>query len=282
MNIPDILDKHNIPYSSEGKNIAKGWIGLECPFCGDTRNHMGINLTTSMFSCFICGKKGTFKFLIHEFTGIWIDGKAEKSFIQHKEKIRAKEISYDFNEINETHKDYLRKRNYEPEDIIEKYQVKSGGFAGIYKYRIIIPYFFKNKLITFTSRDVTGLQEVKYKSLANELSIKTPKETLYGIDQCQETVIVVEGIFDSWRIGKGSVALSGKIASEEQIHLLKEFKRIFIMLDKDAEKEATELAHNIESSFNDVHLVTLDIKDPDCLNQKDVYDLRKEIFGKIY
>jgi DNA primase len=282
MNIQDILDQHNIQYALEGKNIAKGWAGISCPFCGDTKNHMGINLTSALFSCFACGAKGNFKYLLYKITGIWIDGKADKHFLTEKETIRTKEISYDFSEIRDIHKQYLEMRGYVPDEIEKLYKVKDGGFTGDYKYRLIIPYFFQNKLMTFTARDITGNQDPKYKNLPNEKSVLTTKEVLYGFDFCEDTVLVVEGIFDAWRVGKGAVALSGKIATKEQRKLLNKFKRIFVCLDRDAEVESEKLAYNLSTPFNDVHVVKLDVKDPDCLEQKDVYDLRKFLFGKIY
>ena len=51
-NIVEILKAYNIPYALTGKNVSKGYIGLNCPFCGDDDNfHLGINPEKNFFAC---------------------------------------------------------------------------------------------------------------------------------------------------------------------------------------------------------------------------------------
>ena len=42
----EILDDLGLSYTSQGKNVSEGWIGIQCVFpdCDDTSNHLGINL----------------------------------------------------------------------------------------------------------------------------------------------------------------------------------------------------------------------------------------------
>ena len=51
-NIVEILKAYNIPYALTGKNVSKGYIGLNCPFCDDDDNfHLGINPEKNFFAC---------------------------------------------------------------------------------------------------------------------------------------------------------------------------------------------------------------------------------------
>ena len=58
VNIIQALEDANVGYKRSGKNIGNNWIGVVCPFCGDSRNHCGINLHSPVFSCFVCGNSG--------------------------------------------------------------------------------------------------------------------------------------------------------------------------------------------------------------------------------
>ena len=51
------LDEKGIEYVTEGKNVSAGWIGLQCPYCSDQSNHLGVCLDGKGFSCFRCGER---------------------------------------------------------------------------------------------------------------------------------------------------------------------------------------------------------------------------------
>ena len=59
------LEDQNISYSKEGKNISNGWIGINCVFCQDTSNHLGIT-PNNRITCWKCGTKGDIVTLIKE------------------------------------------------------------------------------------------------------------------------------------------------------------------------------------------------------------------------
>ncbi len=60
--IIQFLEDHNIPYDNN-----KEWINIQCPFCTDTEEHLGIHLKQGSINCWKCG---THKLpeLIKEFT----------------------------------------------------------------------------------------------------------------------------------------------------------------------------------------------------------------------
>lgn len=73
------LDDMGIEYSTGGDNVSSGWVGIQCPFCSDHKNHLGINLNHKNFSCWICNERGDVVKLIQELEGI--------SFIKAKQRV---------------------------------------------------------------------------------------------------------------------------------------------------------------------------------------------------
>jgi DNA primase len=273
------LEKRNIAFKTSGRNIGQNYIGMNCPFCGDERNHLGVNKHNGSYSCFVCGAKGSFKYLVYKLTGEWINS-SRFEIVPQEPSSRATNLDFDFDSLSSRAKDYLFNRGYDPEELIDKYKIKDGGLIGKFKYRIMIPYFMNNKLVTYSGRDYSGVQEPKYLHLDQESSIMSCKEVLYNLDNCKDqSIILTEGIFDSWRLGTGSTALSGKSLSTNQFAYLKKFQRIFIALDQDAVIEANNIADQIESEFNDVFIISIPTKDPDSLSKDQVIELKQQIFG---
>ncbi|MCK5862007.1 MAG: hypothetical protein KAH38_05950, partial [Candidatus Hydrogenedentes bacterium] len=53
------FNDNHIPLFYSGSNVGKGWVGMNCPFCGnDTGGHLGVNKTTKIFTCWKCKTKG--------------------------------------------------------------------------------------------------------------------------------------------------------------------------------------------------------------------------------
>jgi hypothetical protein len=57
MDIVELLEENNVRIWTRGNNVSKGWIGLNCPFCDDATNHLGIKLSDYRCRCWKCGKK---------------------------------------------------------------------------------------------------------------------------------------------------------------------------------------------------------------------------------
>ena len=265
--------------------MSEGWIGLQCVFCGDPSNHLGVNLTSTIYSCFICGAKGGPTQLIMALENVGfthallIEQKYSSAILTQQDKfISSKHVELPFGlskELQPQHKTYLESRNFSAE-IYEKYKLQCCGPVGEYKFRIFIPFFRKNKLVTFTTRDITDKQG-KYKACPKEHSILTPHQTLYNIDSVKDVALVVEGVTDVWRIGDGAVALNGLQCSSAQLKLLSNFSRVYIMLDSLAFQETDKLAENL-STFTDVSVLYLGKGDPADLPESEVKKLRLKIF----
>ena len=288
--IKTYFEDHMIHYDEEGDNVTEGWVNIQCIFCSDSANHLGINIESGNYHCWKCGTSGNIWSLLKEIENCsfkkikMIYGKyqTENYFPKNKEqtkkdiqKILPKEATKEFQNV---HLNYLRKRRYIPEYVIQKYDLYATKMFGDYRFRIIFPFFYNKKIITFSSVDVTGKSRNKYKHASKENSIIDPKNALYNVDNCFDSVVLVEGVFDCWRIGDGAIALMGTKYTQKQIEQLIElqFKKILVMFDSDAIKFSHSLANQL-SPFADVEVIEIERGDPDDLPNKYVQQVRKWI-----
>jgi DNA primase len=296
--VREYLDDKGIPWSSEGKNISVGWIGINCPFCSDRTNHMGINLQSLMVSCWKCGKRGSAITLIMKF---------DQCSFDYAKTVVPKYVLKEFSHLyapKRTHSDltifpggtseillpihekYLLKRRYDPEYIKKKYNILGvGPTLDDWKFRIIIPVYLDNKLITYVGRDTTGRLEVPYRNAPIEKSLLQAKHTLLNIDFVQDIAIIVEGPLDAWRLGDGATSCFGTQWTKEQLLILKNknIKRAFFLFDgrKDDNGEAIGFAHKMASDIAifipSVEVLELDEGDPDSMTDDEVWYLRKDL-----
>lgn len=297
------LQDRNIEYFDSGKNVTRGWINIQCPFCQDHSNHLGINLTSKMISCWICGTKGSIVRLIREIEScseyqarlvlkafkrdIYSDPYQISSFRKNPAKNEDRAVFQGkiewpkgvVSEFPKSHLHYLKKRKFDPHKTILKYKLRAGTNFGFYKFRIVIPVFLNHRIMTFVGRDITGKAIQPYKNHPEELSVLPAKHLIYNIDSVKEKIILVEGIFDCWRIGEGCGASLGTKVTKEQINLLlkRNIKEVFLFPDYDAIAEWEKLAKRISPLFDRVELVLISKGDPADLKRKEVIKLRSSI-----
>lgn len=300
----EYLEDNDIYYAEEGKNVSEGWININCPFCGmDPSTHCGINLTSKLFHCWICGEKGAPPKLIQVLEeSTWHEAylTVEKYIkppdrASYPPQMKSSPVDWN-NDIPKLKKlnlmpseafsdnwpdlflNYLRGRRFDPEEVIKKYQLR-WCYLGKYKFRIIIPVIMNGVIINFTCRDVTDKNDSKYKTCPNKEAIIPLNKTLYNMDSVNEIMIIVEGPTDVWRIGDGVIAIYGSVFSNEQIWLIKSLapKIVYIMLDSTAQNEAKKLGNQIVSIINKVEIIELNEGDPCELSDYEVKKFRKEI-----
>ncbi len=290
MSIIDYLENNHIDFKSSGKNIGKGWIGLDCPFCGDDRFHFGIFKKSGRFSCWQCEERGQFAKYIMKIEGCSY-GKAKdiaKKYIdefffddeeEHKPyegNILPKEASKKFPTL---HIDYLKSRGFDPSSLIKKYKLQACYNLGNYRFRIIAPVFLNRRVVNFVAADVTGKGEPKYKYPPNKKVITPIHDCLYNIDNISGYAIIVEGITDVWNFGKGSVATLYKHLSQNQINLLleKEVVKVIVIPDYDAQRTGENIANQLSGIIDQVDLIYLDQGDPGDLSLSEVKKLRRQL-----
>jgi len=280
---------NEIQYVDEGKNTSPDWVNLPCPFCNDSSNHLGFNLESGVFNCWRCGshsildvilavthcseKEGKYKYVMYQ--------KDKLHYRKEKRKIDNKEIKLPDNiqELNERARKYLMvKRNFDPDKLIDKYNLGYVDNIGEYKFRIIAPVFYNGKIVSYQGRDITEQQELRYKACSLDDEIIPHKHILYNLDHAlADYVIVVEGITDVWRMGDNTVGTFGISYTQEQVLLLaNRYKKVFIIFDNEevAQEKARKLGESLTTLGVETEIIDLEIKDPATLNDEDAIDLK--------
>jgi DNA primase len=180
-------------------------------------------------------------------------------------------------------KDYLKSRGFVPEAIIQEYGLIITGPIGDYKFRIIIPIYQHGKLVSYQGRDYTGLSPIRYKACARENEIVHHKHLLYDADGVTgDHVIVVEGIFDAWKMKKNTVCTFGTGFTQQQVNLLSKWGKVSILYDgePEAQKHAEKLGEQLSGLGTDVENIRLGKEDPGALSMEEAGALSKEILGE--
>lgn len=297
--------KHrNIKYWTGGRNVQRGWINTTCLFCGDHaysgNNHLGIDLKTKLYNCWICREKGAAtklvaliekcsyseaESIIKEFKGEIPNTSDTEDYYKHKKiegrhkSVLPKECSDKFLDL---HLNYLRFRNFDPYFLIKKYSLKATHNIGEYKFRIIAPVFINNKIVTFATRDVTNKSNQPHKNCPDNQSIIPISNTIYNIHTVKDKMVLVEGLADVWNMGDGFTSSYGYILSQEQIILIKNsgIKSFFVLLDAEARADWISdrfIAGYIAPFVNHTEVIYLDNEDPAKMSSKDVVNLRRDI-----
>lgn len=271
---------------------------MACPFCGDTKNHCGINLTTKVFNCWICGERGNIVKLItcienctyHEAIKV-LEKYPDTTFstlrqdilVRNKHNILPEDCTKVF---PQQHLDYLESRRFNPNFLIEKYNLHACADTERYKNRIIVPIVMNHQITNFTAMDVTRTQHrIKYVHCPNNEAIVPMAQCLYNIDTVKKNspTILVEGVADVWRFGDGTVACMGTNFTQQKQQALIDTKpnHLYIMLDHDAIKKAHGLADGIKGHFYSygisVSVVELEKGDPADFTDQEAFDLKQTL-----
>jgi len=275
MSIEKLLQDYNIPTSTSGSDWQPGWIQISCPFCGDPKFHGGFNISGNYYNCWKCGHH-TLEDVLSALLGVkWFEAKEilkqykSDSNVQQtaKKQAKAKKIEWPANchSISGRHKKYLTNRNFNPMKIYRDWQIQGTGPIGPYKFRIIIPIYFNGKLVSYQGRDITDKSDLRYKACPIEKEVIHHKHIVYGIDHVKnKKAVIVEGVFDVWRLGYGAVCTFGTEVTNEQVLLLAErLERAYICFDdEDAEGKAESLGNRLIALGVEVDLISIDAEDP--------------------
>jgi DNA primase len=285
------LEKYNIEFKAYGTHTTSGWIEIHCPFrdCSDPSYHMGIHIKSGVFHCWVCKRKGGAAMLVstllktsfHNANKI-INEFADSIIINPEEPPKPAYLKppKGIGPPNDLVSAYLSSRNFNPPEIINKYHLMYGLPHGDFHYRIIIPVIQNNEVVNYLGRDITGKQS-RYKNYPNEKVVVPIKQCMYNIDNIySDKIIIVEGVFDVWRLGDNAVATLGTGFTIPQIRTLmfKPIREVYIMYDKEADGHAEALAHLISPLVEKVEVVTLEkVKDPAELNHAESMEVKKKL-----
>lgn len=286
IDVIQLFEKHKIEYRTSGEQVSKGWVNIQCPFCGDAGHHLGYSDKLDLFTCWRCGVKNKQRVISRLLNASKdkVNAVLDEYYKAGSKELDLRKMSQDCtlpeNErtLLPSHKKYLEGRNFDAEQLEKTWGLVSCGNYGDYRNRILIPIYYKRKLVSFHSRSVKRDTTMKAKACEQEKEVIRHKELLYGFDRVPgNTVIVSEAPFDKWRWGAEGVATFGIKWTEAQVALLSCFKNIFLVFDsnmvdgieleKTAKMQAEELSDRL-ALWNKVWIISELGCDPAELSQR--------------
>jgi hypothetical protein len=279
-----------------GKSTARGNYAYHCPFCNHHKSKLEINFTENKkgenpWHCWACDRKGKKIYQIFKHIQVPSNTMAElrsivKTEFNDKEVVVEEKVSLpkEFKSLLNVSKTdilgrhastYLKSRNINEEDIV-KYNI---GYCetGRYAKMVIIPSYDENgNLNYFTGRSFEKEPSVKYRNPSVSRDI-IPFELFIN---WEIPFILCEGPFDAIAIKRNAIPLLGK---NIQSNLMKKIvmssvEKIYIALDKDAQKQALSFCERLMNEGKEVYLVDMQDKDPSEMGFKNFTNLIQETY----
>lgn len=279
---------YRIPYK-----LTRKWIQTSCPWCGDSDLKGGFSLSGTQAGCFKCGShpvpetiqrmlmcsRQEAQEIINSYQGSY-----SYQNMLSDEQVAASKVDLPGRlKMRKVHKRYIESRGFDPAELTKEWGLRfTGPEDPEWRFRIIMPIFFKGKIVSFQGRDVTGNENViRYKGAKIEESVLHYKKTLYGIEKCRGGVAaVVEGVFDMYNMGAGFVCVFGTSMTHAQIRLLAELDHVIFLFDPDDEnawKKSKKYVLELRTLGVKAERVRYDGGDPGSLKLDDVNYIRKYI-----
>lgn len=304
MDIIQLLTDYNIPYSTEGKNVHSGWIGIRCVHCEDASDHLGWSLDDSYFSCWRCGSHKTTdtiakllnidykeaQKIIRQYGGV-------SSYTPPEPTVRLNTKKHILPSgtctLQDNHRLYLERRRFDPDQLIHDWNLLGTGPLSKlnttskgkeididFKHRILIPIMWDNRQVSFQGRDITGKSDLRYITCPEDREVIHHKNILGGFQQqWTSTGIICEGWFDVFRLGLQASCTFGIKYTPEQVRVIaRTFKRVAVCFDDEpqAVEQANKLVSELKFRGLDAFWVPIE-SDPGGMKQTDANYLIKQI-----
>lgn len=299
--IERFLNDYDIEFKESGKNIGRGWWGIrDCPFCGDSHYHLGINLTSKKVSCFVCGESAMIPRFVKEILNLteWSEVIAivrnyHDGDLYYDPRQTGNKIIWptDIINIDNIGMQYLQARNFGI-DTVEKYRLKQTSHRSILRYedhksdfrwRILIPIIMNRKVVAYTARDYTEQQSPKYQHPILEAAIRSTASCIYNYDSLPEygTGIFVEGTTDVWRWGKQTAAFMGVTFTKKQLKDIaeKHLKKAVIAFDENAMDKARKLGRSLIGIVDQIKVANIGKGDPAELDPFEAIKIKHQLLN---
>jgi hypothetical protein len=296
MDIVQLLTDYNIPYSTEGKNSAPGWVNVQCCWCEDLSDHLGWNLEQEFFNCWKCGKHRTTETfarllstsehqarqIIKQYGKIVVHTPAEPVV---RIDTKKHQLPSGCTPLMDNHRLYLEHRQFDPDQLVHDWNLLGTGPVSKldnidFKHRVIIPILWDGRQVSFQGRDITNKSTLRYITCPEDRELVHHKHILGGRqDKWTKTGIVVEGWFDVFRFGLTACCTFGIKYTKEQLWVIDQtFDKVAVCFDD--EPQATEQANRLVKELifrgHDAWRVPI-VSDPGAMKQDDADYLIKQI-----
>ena len=263
-----------------GKSTARGNYAYSCPFCNHHKPKLEINFTENIkgenqWHCWVCDKKG--KKLYQLFRAIEVSPetmtelKAIIKYVGPETDVQVETkvtLPKEFTPLLNIQKSnimgrhalaYIKSRGITEEDVL-KYGI---GYCetGRYANMVIIPsYDERGNINYFTGRSFEKEPSVKYRNPSVSRDI-IPFELFINWEL---PLILCEGPFDAIAIKRNVIPLLGKNIQTKLMKkiVMSSVEKIYIALDRDAQKQALNFCERLMQEGKEVYLVDMQDKDP--------------------
>lgn len=286
MKFRELLAEHNIPVAPENHHHAReGWIQLDCGMCsrGQQKWRLGYNVQYGYLSCWSCGYlplHGTLADILDislPKTRKLLDALEREYVKETREKRGRLVLPHGLRDYTDAHRHYLDKRGYDPDELARLWGVRAIANESELAWRLFLPIHYRGEVISWTTRSLmTG--GARYINAKPEQEILSPKKILFGEDFVRsDSIIIVEGPFDVYKIGPGAVAVMGLSYTREQVLKIAQYKKRIVCFDNDkaAQARAKKLCRQIEVFPGETYRVQLDAKDAGESTRKEIRELRR-------
>lgn len=270
----------DIPYWTSGKNNVEGCITIRCPCCPDDdpdpSRHGNLDPETGKYSCWRC--KGSHPAVVIARAGhISVNAASDLirrnttgSMLVHQEEFERAEFIHLPGKVTplDVHTKYLEGRGFDIDELQFYHGIRFTGMMEKWEgtdwgLRVIIPvYDRKCRLVSFQGRDCTGRSLYRYLFPPKEKQVMDCKTLLYGAELCggMDKIVVVEGVMDAWKLGKGAVCTFGTGVTPQQILEMSRWKTVYLAFDNEsaAHEHAVEIAKELSSLGTDAFIVNTD------------------------
>ena len=295
-NALQFLRDSNIVHTQEGRHGTKNRVQIHCPFCaGSIDFHLGIHLTKAYSNCWRCGPHSIAEVIHRVLRVTWrevyaiIDEYANVTNVHivksTRRSTKQKLVLPDGGllPLNKKHRKYIQNRHFDVDHIIDTWGIQSTGPLGVDKHRIYIPIMYLGAPVSYQCRTHLKNVDTRYLTCPPNKEKIFHKDILYGIDYAQtNTVVIVEGITDVWRLGAGALCTFGTMYTPQQMYQITKFDNVYILFDSEvtAQKKAEKLANEVAMiNKGSVHIITSDVpgQDPGDLPQHEADALMQDI-----
>lgn len=288
MELKQIIESLGIDASDSHHHSRTGWLQLrDCPFCYSHNFHLGIHVKRLYVNCYRCGRHELVDAL-SRLSGIKANRIADliKKMDRgadiepaESEKVRPHTLKLPkgLGPMEKQHINYLASRGFNPSRLTKLWNLQGLGLeAGTLAWRIFIPIFVNDKMVSWTSRSIKPDAAKRYHACPSDECLIPRNEILYGHDYVRHCAVLVEGPADVWAVGPGAVCSLGTSISAAQINMLSRFPIRVICLDSQpaAQKVAKEIVSLLEVFDGETYNVVLDAKDAGSASKKEIRHLR--------
>lgn len=287
MTIPEVLRELGIEYklNNEHHHVSDGWVGIDCPYCSPNsgRFRMGIPMTGRVTSCWTCGAKPIVAALVEsartsgaEVVRLLRDFEPRLKDWPSKRGVYKPPSQHD-RPLSRHHRDYLKDRRFDYEEIKSLWGVGGIGQTTRFAWSLFIPIHLNGEAVSWTTRSLSD-EGTRYGNARPDEESVSAKELLYGADLARHAVVVCEGPTDAWRLGPGGTALMGLNYTAKQKWMISRFPLRVVCLDNEpkAQTVARRLADELQAFEGETLVVTISTgKDVAGASGREVKALRR-------